>query len=68
MKEGGRVILQNIVVVDNGRPFRSNQGSSESIYIGLSYTSYPAHMHRRVPGIDVERWQEGNMTKCCHSQ
>ncbi len=51
-----------------GDPFRSNQGSSESIYIWLSYASYPAHMHGHVPGIDVKRWWEGNMTKCCCCQ
>ena len=51
-----------------GDPFRSNQGSNESVYIGLSYASYAARLRGRVPGIDVKRWWEGNITKCCRSR
>jgi hypothetical protein len=51
-----------------GDPFRSNQRSSESVYIGLSYASYPARMCERSPGIDVKRWWEGIITKCRRSQ
>jgi hypothetical protein len=51
-----------------GDPFRSNQGSNDSVYIGLSYASYPARMCGHLPGIDVKRWWEDNITKCCRSQ